>query len=197
MSKRYGRNQKRAAAAKIKALEERARKSHFSLMKTKVLATYLSGQRDILERRVELLKSEIDHTRRELDQFCVALAPKTELHPIPGGGDFLLEPRTRAEFQGFGKMEQPTHELIEKSMVKMRALTIKMADGSMDRCLHIRVALADGQIQYAISQEAIAAMSEGQLTDVLQQEIAIRLGAALAQHLKQIPRVVTRHGIYS
>ena len=164
MSKRFGRNQKRRMRQETQALEELRKHD---------------------KQAIDNLRSRIDDHRDFLEYILDLVGQDSILNPEPrqlswsGGGDQMRIPL-------------PGHPLnIWSSSVEYVQTTIVNALGTrvvLDRMrgsLHFLASMRNGDVAYALTNEAIATMSTQRLTAVLHKHIARQLAHQLALELKR------------
>lgn len=166
MSKRYGRNQKRAARAEIAGLKESLARDRALMHQT------VNDNRDLLE--------VMQRARAILGRHSVAL-PVQHMggHPQPLGGDFDVH--VHQPFSLGGKFES-----MQVQIERMYELLVMVEEGSgFDYgALHCTVELDSGKVAYAISRAAIQRMSPMELQQALAPRIALELAGHLAKGVK-------------
>lgn len=155
MSKRYGRNQRRAHRAKIVELEA-TRQADEALLRHAAA-------------RLQKAESAIDFARSVLCD-SVALPPEHRgAHPH-GNGDFRVA--TRLPFSDGSPIGELRYHHLHELVARVEGDWRKMG-------IHCRVDLADGHAAYFIDSIALRSMPEHALVETLAREIA----PLLAQHL--------------
>lgn len=175
MSKRYGRNQKRAARETIDRLSKECG----------ALQGLLNAERTRTARMLQeqdALSGVIDYARKVLGNH-VALPPVVRgNHPLREGGDFnaLVQPKMR----GFDISAGDSVMLRVQRMYQL--LTgVELDDGDFNpAAVHFMVHLSDGHLAYVVSQSAIDMMDRNDLARALTPRIAEALAERLADVLK-------------
>jgi|GEM_PF-6876113 hypothetical protein len=163
MSRRYGRNQKRAHRQRIVELEE-------AYTRERHLLAYLRNQLDGL-------RAEIEDAKRELGANFIAFRPQTVRDPGVQYGsfrmDYLADPRRCLDVD-LSKLSLTSlvFHVLELNAVRERSAA------AHDR-LHINVALADGRVRYSITESALAAISDERLVRELTKSLAQQLTVEL------------------
>jgi hypothetical protein len=162
MSKRFGRNQRRAARERITTLEQA-----------------LQMDRALLARvgeRKRQLEQEINDAKRIVGRMSTLFEP--EVRRLDGPARSLMRVFTHSavtdDGQAFSHNQAQTIPLpVMLSMVDKDGLA-----GS----IHCKVVFDDGQWGYAISEDAILATPE----DILVERIALSLAKNIGQQLKEV-----------
>lgn len=163
MSRRYGRNQKRAHRQRIANLEEAyAREQH--------LLAYIRNQLDAL-------RVEVEDAKRELGQDHFAFQPRTVPDPGSRNGVFRLpvleDPRPYLN----ADLSRMTLTHLVFHVLELEATRDRRAAFS-DR-LHLHVALADGRVQYSITEGALASISNERFIREVSRSLAQQLTVEL------------------
>lgn len=153
MSRRYGRNQKRQAQARIAELEE----AYWML---DGLHQHTVRQRDRL--------------REQLDRVTQALGPNfIGLDPVEAALSSVLP------HAGRFRMLAPNDDAVTMQMMSMR---VTDAGDSADCRMHIRATLAGGDVAYAISESALRDCDATFLAQQITRQMAPALVKALRRN---------------
>lgn len=165
MSKRFGRNQRRAARERIAALETKVAMDG-------VLLRHISDKKAQLEQ-------EIVNAKRMVGRMSVLFEPDAKRFDGP----------TRDQVQAFSQsavMEDSApffHAKSEVIPLDVMIAKVKKADpAAFNSAIHCQVTFDDGRWHYAISESAMDAMPE----DILVERIARDLAMTIGQDLKKI-----------
>ena len=159
MSRRYGRNQKRAHRQRIAELEEAyTREQH--------LLAYIRNQLDGL-------RAEVEDAKRELGADFIAFQPRTMPDPSSQGGSFYMPHRADPRRYLGADLSNLTLTNLVFHVLELNALREGPA-AACDR-LHINVALADGRVRYSITESALAAISNERLVREVTKSLAQQL----------------------
>ena len=166
MSRRYGRNQKRAHRQRIAELEEAyTREQH--------LLAYNRNQ-------LNALRAEVEDAKRELGRYHIAFQPPVVSQPEVHDRRFRmpvyedLAPSMEHNFHTMSLTSIVFH-VLELNATRER----HAAQGDL---LHINVALASGHVRYAITEQALACISNHRLI----QEVSASLAQQLAVELQRL-----------
>ena len=165
MSKRFGRNQKRRMRQEIQALGERRTQDR---------------------RTIDNLHSRVYDHRGFLEYILDLVGQDSILNPEPrqlswlGDGDQL-----RIPLPGYplNIWNSSSVEYVQTTIVN--ALGTRVFLDRMRGSLHFLASMRNGDVAYALTDEAIATMSTQQLTAVLHKHIARQLARQLALELKR------------
>lgn len=159
MSRRYGRNQKRRAAAEIAELKDRIVELNYGI----TLANALSRQLAVDKAK---LQSQLDYVVRTLGPNFIGL-------PAPEAAFKVTEEvRRRGDF----RMLVPGSDEI----ATMHLLSVEDSDDDVRNQIHLRVRLAERDVGYAISKQAIWATP----ADILARRLADELAPAFVTSLR-------------
>ena len=165
MSKRFGRNQKRRMRQEIEALDV---------------------MREHDKRTIDNLRSRVEDHRRFLEYALELVGPDSILNPEPriigtsGHGD---QTRVTVYREPLNIWDDRAEAKVESTLV--RALNTEIVKSVLRPAMHFRARLRGGEVAYALTDEAIAAMATRQLEAVLHQHIARQLAHQLALELKR------------
>lgn len=168
MSKRFGRNQKRALKKEVQNWKH-ANEKNCSL----AAHSYANCQR---------LQSQLDHITKVLGVNHIALPVKDSNYKITDPnfmGSYFVENKKFSDF--YAEHLSPTFEF---SRQEMYVLTTRVAETADKSAIHMRVRLANEEIAYSISREAIYMIPEKLLSQVLTQHIVSSISESLAKVLK-------------
>lgn len=158
MSRRYGRNQKRAHRQRIAELEE-------AYTREQGLSAYLLN-------KLDGLRTEVEDAKRELGQDHIAFHPRAVR--VSSLADDRFRMARMPELHPF-----ENDRAFELSLSEVVFRTLKLNVKRQEDLLHINVELADGRVCYAISERALPSISyEGFLRHVslsLTQQLAVEL----------------------
>jgi len=163
MSRRYGRNQKRAHRQRIAELEKAyTREQH--------LLAYLRNQLDGL-------RAEVEDAKRELGADFIAFQPQTMHDPGIMDGSFRMAHLTDPPCYPGADLSKLSLTSLVFHVLELNAVREGSAVFS-DR-LHINVALADGRVRYSITESALAAISDERLVREVTRSLAQQLTVEL------------------
>lgn len=168
MGKRFGRNQKRALKQELQNYK-RANDMNCNLL------AYATAER-------QKLQSQLDRVAKILGADHVALPVRNSTLKITDPnfrGLYFAEKKQFVDF--FNESQSPTLKL---SRQEMFALIVRVAEDADKNAIHTRVQLADGNMAYSVSREAIDMIPESQLKYILIEEITRQISEALAKVLK-------------
>ncbi len=173
MSRRYGRNQRRAHRERIEALDQRNVALQAAMTMDRGLLASTTG-------KLRDAKDQIERVRRTLGPNTALLPPLT----VALQGDA----RNRVMLEAFGG--RPPSLAYDGSMssmgqcaqdVELPALLSRVGrdGGPHGRAVHVKVRFADQQLGYAISEEAMRDLPLEILVGDIAQALAEQLGPAL------------------
>ena len=163
MSRRYGRNQKRAHRQRIAELEEAyTREQH--------LLAYLRNQLDGL-------RAEVEDAKHELGADFIAFHPQTMRDPGSQCGFFRMTHRADPQRYLGADLSRLSLDYLVFHVLKLNAE--RQDSPVLSNRLHINVALADGRVQYAITESALAAISDERLVREVSRSLAQQLTVEL------------------
>ena len=165
MSKRFGRNQKRRMRQELESLEKLRTQDR---------------------RTIDNLRSRIDEHRGFLEYILDLVGPDSILNPEPrqlswlGSGDQMRIPLPGHPLNIWSSSSV---EYVQTTIVN--ALRTRVLLDRMRGSLHFLASMRNGDVVYALTDEAIATMSAQRLTAVLHKHIARQLAHQLALELKR------------
>ena len=165
MSKRFGRNQKRHMRQEIQALEELRKHDKQT---TNNLRSRIDDHWDFLEYILELV-----------GQDSILNSEPRQLRWL-GGGDQMRIPLPGHPLNVWSSSSV---EYVQTTIVN--ALRTQVVLDRMRGSLHFLASMRNGDVAYALTNEAIATMSTQRLTAVLHEHIARQLARQLALELKR------------
>jgi len=163
MSRRYGRNQKRAHRRRIAELEE-------AYIREQHLLAYLRNQLDEL-------REEVEDAKRELGADFIGFQPQTMHDPGSPGGSFCMPHRADPQRYLGTDLSKLSLTSLVFHVLELNAVRERPA-AAYDR-LHINVPLADGRVRYSITESALAAISDERLVRELTKSLAQQLTVEL------------------
>lgn len=170
MSKRYGRNQRRAHRERILQLEADLAKHIESDTMNGELLAHLSQQ-------LTRLRDEIAVAKQYLAPFCAALAPKIldrsshhlkDVHYLP---EFQPAPVT---FQ-----QSDTEPYARFNRIPLPVLAAKVDTDLLTQHLHAYVVFADQIVRYSATNKAVRAMPRDHLIALFSENLATQLAQQL------------------
>lgn len=156
MSKRYGRNQKRQHRERIALLESQLSRAQADLRNWHRLDDALSDARRVLGDSVYLPSREVYGDAGDLRRVSMR----------------GIRPSWTGDFD------------TELNIEYLYALIAQVDRDHAQRAMHLSVRSRDGAATYALSEVAIAVLSESQLARLIEREIAPRLAELAARQLK-------------
>jgi hypothetical protein len=166
MSKRYGRNQKRAHRERIAYLE----RSH-------------AHMRQFVEERDEEIAEVSNHLQYVAAVLGHLSVLNPSLHHVDGHDRMVLDAPKPDDIVGAGLSPN------EVAMMEiMRTLEIGTVRDAMRRNIHAVVHMADKTCAYAMSESTLRTLTTKQLAYMIEKQIAPCLSALLAAELKGVYR---------
>ena len=165
MSKRFGRNQKRHMRQEIQALEELRKHDKQTIDN---LRSRIDDHWDFLEYILELV-----------GQDSILNSEPRQLRWL-GGGDQMRIPLPGHPLNVWSSSSV---EYVQTTIVN--ALRTQVVLDRMRGSLHFLASMRNGDVAYALTNEAIATMPTQRLTAVLHEHIARQLARQLALELKR------------
>lgn len=163
MSKRFGRNQKRRMRRAIEIFEK---------------------QRTQDQHAIDNLKDRVDSHREFFEYVLDIVGPNSVINPEPAGVEFGADYDMRTAVY-----TEPINPWSDTSIAKaqttvVHALHTAAVKDKLRGAMHFRVRLRNGEVRYALTDEAIAALPKHVLERVLHREITRQMAHCLAAELK-------------
>ena len=163
MSRRYGRNQKRAHRQRIAELEE-------AYTREQDLLAYLRNQLDGL-------RAEVEDAKRELGADFIAFHPQTMHDPGSWDGSFRMPRLTEPPCYPGSDLSRLSLSYLVFHVLELNA--VREDSAVFSDWLHINVALADGRVRYSLTESALAAISDERLVREVTRSLAQQLTVEL------------------
>ena len=164
MSKRFGRNQKRRMREALLASEE---------LRKAGLQT------------IGHMRSRLEDYRRFLEYVLDIVGEESILNPEPPADRVQKHNFPKIVFQSFPRFCPDEGTVACVQNVIANALETRVVLDRLKGAIHFRARLGNGDVAYALSDQAIAVMTTRQLAARLQQEISYQLANELAKELKR------------
>ena len=164
MSTRFGRNQKRRMREALLAGEE---------LRKAGLRT-ISHMRSLLEDRRLFLEYVLDIVGEESILNPEPLDNRVQKYNVP-----------KIVFRNFPRFSPDEGTVACVQNVILNVLETRVVLDRLKGAIHVRTRLGNGDVAYALSDQAIAMMPTRQLAARLQQEISYQLANELAKELKR------------
>ena len=164
MSTRFGRNQKRRMREALLAGEE---------LRKAGLRT-ISHMRSLLEDRRLFLEYVLDIVGEESILNPEPLDNRVQKYNVP-----------KIVFRNFPRFSPDEGTVACVQNVILNVLETRVVLDRLKGAIHVRTRLGNGDVAYALSDQAIALMPTRQLAARLQQEISYQLANKLAKELKR------------
>lgn len=180
MSRRFGRNQKRAMRAQIAAVEKQNADLQYRNNECKVLM-------QLKDQRISILRETVDLTAQVLGEYFISLPIKTQ--EVMEIVDLLRlpAPETRGSYD-----EPSTQRRWQAVQQAVLHLELHRTDAHLDelqQCVHLRVHSVSGQVGFGLSDQAWLHTP----VEVLQQLIIKEIAPAIAQKLIEIRKKGRRY----
>lgn len=161
MSRRFGRNQKRAMRAKIAGLEFMADLRQQEVAK---LSSDLRDANTVVERTAQVLG----------DHFATLPAQTREVKEMQSSFQVsIFQPNRSYSIQG-----AVMHAL---SAMEIDVYQASLHVDDLRNMIHLRYASESGQVGYGLSQQAWLRLREGELKEMIQKQIAPEMARLLAR----------------
>lgn len=164
MSRRFGRNQKRAMRADIKSAESRERAQ--KMLKLEALSLVKSTSEKIYE-----LEKAIEHTRQVLGEFFVTLPPITK--QVRVGVDVFDMPVTepaRAYYPYGADVPELTSQLARFEQLEVMGHQIERI-AELRGMMHLRIKNGAGLMSYAFNQHSFRGFRREKVADIITRSI--------------------------
>lgn len=159
MSRRFGRNQRRAARERVAELER-------ALQMDRALLTHIG------ERKREL-EQEISDAKRIVGRMSALFEPETKRLDGPARSPIHMFTHSAVMDNGRAFFHN------QSKTVPLPVMLSMMSRDRLDMAVHCKVLFDDGQWGYAISEEAVLATPEDVLVERLARELAMTIGQQL------------------
>ncbi|WP_312531684.1 hypothetical protein [Comamonas sp.] len=178
MGRRFGRNQKRRLRVQIASLETAQKQGRHQLEQVRSQHRRLE---QLLQRATEVLGA-----------YSVALPPQTEcrsdFEPFALSGEFLMHVPQPLDLLAADDLTAPPGML---QVERMYTLLARFEDTrALDGRLHLRIALASGEVVYAISESALRSLPSKELERRLQEEAGRMIARKLMETIRPGSRTV-------
>ena len=165
MSKRFGRNQKRRMRQEIQALGERRTQDR---------------------RTIDNLRTRAEDHRRFLEYILDIVGQDSILNPEPRMVDATeIDRGSKVIYRNYPQFHVNDSNLDTVRDYASHTLRTRVILDRMRGSLHFLASMRNGDVAYALTNEAIATMSTQRLTAVLHEHIARQLARQLALELKR------------
>ena len=164
MSKRFGRNQKRAMRLQISEAEDMANRLRESHLMAEGLISHMSDK----------LREADDYARqvaKMVDPMCIISRDPKTFEQV-SEGDFQLPKYSQALRHDFS---EPIQEISKVRAITMHRLHVKSVIDDLNNQLHVRVSLKGKDAGYSISGEALRQAPKDFLVRRISQDVARHL----------------------
>ena len=162
MSRRFGRNQRRAASERVAELER-------ALQMDRALLAHVGERKRQLEQ-------EISDAKRIVGHMSVLFEPAVKRLDGPARSPMHMFTHSAVMDDGRAFFHN------QSKTVPLPVMLSKVNKDGLDMAIHLKVLFDDGQWGYAISEEALLSTPE----DVLVERLSRHLAMAIGQHLEDI-----------
>jgi hypothetical protein len=162
MSKRFGRNQRRAARERVAKLEQ-------ALKMDRALLAHVGERKRQLE-------GEIANAKRIAGRMSVLFDPQTM--SIPGQARAMVDAAQSAWFDPTRSIEDFTTASLQR--IPLDVLLTKVDPHKLRSAVHVKVQFSDHAVGYAATEEALHYMPEDVFIEHTSRSIAMELSRQLA-----------------